>query len=293
MTAEALGTILVSGLLMGSVYALIASGLSLVWNTLGLFNFAHGTLMTLGAYLAWTLGDRAGLGLGPWAALALTLPAMALAGAAMERLVVRPFYGHRAMLLITVMTTLAAMVFIGKGIQLLWGPRLKQLEPLLPGNVTVLGTTISAQEALIIAVAPAILGALWAFLRFSAAGRGIRAVGQNRHAAALIGIDVGRLFLFAFALSAVLAGLTGVLIGSVRLVTPGLGDEPLIKALIIVIFGGLGSLAGTIWAAYLIGLAEAVLVFVVGIYWAPSMLFVGLILVLLVRPQGLMGRVVR
>lgn len=293
MTTDALSTILVSGLLLGSVYALMASGLSLVWSTLGLFNFAHGALMTLGAYLAWTFGDAAGLGLGPWFALALTLSAMAVAGAVMERLVVRPFYGHRAMLLVTVMTTLAAMVFIGKGVQLLWGPRLKQLQPLVPGNVTILGTTISAQEALIILVAPVILGGLWAFLRFSATGRGIRAVGQNRHAAQLIGIDVARLFLITFALSAVLAGLTGVLIGSVRLVTPGLGDEPLIKALIIVIFGGLGSLSGTIWAAYLIGIAEAFLIFVIGIYWAPSVLFVGLILVLLFRPQGLMGKVVR
>jgi branched-chain amino acid transport system permease protein len=136
-------------------------------------------------------------------------------------------------------------------VQLLWGPRLKQLQPLVAGHVTILGTTISAQEAFIILLAPVILGALWAFLRFSATGRGIRAVGQNRHAAQLIGIDIARLFLVTFALSAVLAGLTGVLIGSVRLVTPALGDEPLIKALIIVIFGGLGSLSGTIWADYL------------------------------------------
>jgi branched-chain amino acid transport system permease protein len=207
--------------------------------------------------------------------------------------VVRPFYSHRAVLLITVMTTLAAMVFISKGIQLIWGPRLKQLEPLVPGKVTILNTTISAQEALIILVAPVILGALGLFLRHSATGRGIRAVGQNRHAAQLIGVDVARLFLITFALSAMLAGLTGVLIGSVRLLTPALGDEPLIKALIIVIFGGLGSLSGTFWAAYLIGLAEALLIVLIGIYWAPSLLFVGLILVLLFRPQGLMGQVVR
>jgi branched-chain amino acid transport system permease protein len=294
MTADALGTILVSGLVLGSLYALMASGLSLVWSTLGIFNFAHGTLMTLGAYLAWTLtAPEAGIGLSPWLGLVLTLPAMVLAGIAVERLVIRPFYDTRAMMLITVMTTLAATVFIGKGIQLIWGARLKQLQPLVPGQVTLLGTTISAQEMLIIAVAPVILAALWAFLRYSATGRGIRAVGQNPHAARLIGINVARLFVITFALSAVLAGMTGVLIGSVRLVTPTLGDEPQIKALIIVIFGGLGSLAGTIWAAYLIGLAEAFLIYSIGIYWAPSLIFVLLILVLLLRPQGLFGKVVR
>jgi len=294
MTADAVGTILVSGLVLGSLYAVMASGLSLVWSTLGIFNFAHGTLMTLGAYLAWTLtAPEAGIGLSPWLGLVLTLPAMVLAGIAVERLVIRPFYDTRAMMLITVMTTLAATVFIGKGIQLIWGARLKQLQPLVPGQVTLLGTTISAQEMLIIAVAPVILAALWAFLRYSATGRGIRAVGQNPHAARLIGINVARLFVITFALSAVLAGMTGVLIGSVRLVTPTLGDEPLIKALIIVIFGGLGSLAGTIWAAYLIGLAEAFLIYSIGIYWAPSLIFVLLILVLLLRPQGLFGKVVR
>lgn len=294
MTPEALATILVSGLVLGSVYALMASGLSLVWSTLGIFNFAHGTLMTLGAYVAWTLTDNAaGLGLPPLAGLALTLPVMVLVGIAMERLVIRPFYGQRMMMLITVMTTLAATVFIGKGIQLVWGARLKQLEPLVGGQVTLLTTTISAQEVLIIVLAPVVLAGLWAFLRWSATGRGIRAVGQNPHAAKLIGINVSRLFVFTFALAAVLAGLTGVLIGSVRLITPMLGDEPLIKALIIVIFGGLGSLAGTVWAAYLIGLAEAFLIYTIGIYWAPSLIFLLLILVLVLRPQGLFGKVVR
>jgi branched-chain amino acid transport system permease protein len=272
----------------------MAAGLSLVWSTLGIFNFAHGTLMTLGAYLAWTLTDNVdGLGLSPWLGVLLTLPAMVIAGVLIERLVIRPFYGHPAMMLITVMTTLAATVFLGKGIQLIWGARLKQLEPLVAGQVTLLTTTISAQEVLIIVISPMILAALWGFLRYSSTGRGIRAVGQNPHAAKLIGINVSRLFVITFALAAVLAGLTGALIGSVRLITPMLGDEPLIKALIIVIFGGLGSLAGTIWAAYLIGLAEAFLIYTIGIYWAPSLIFLLLILVLLLRPQGLFGKVVR
>ncbi|WP_210529694.1 branched-chain amino acid ABC transporter permease [Rubellimicrobium arenae] len=293
MTLDALATVLVSGLVMGSVYALMASGLSLVWSTLGIFNFAHGALMTLGAYLAWTLAGSGVLGLPPWIAMLVAVALVAAVGVLLERLLIRPFYGHRAMLLVTVMTTLAATVFLSKGIQLVWGPRLKELPALAPGNVSILGTSISAQEALIVGVAPIVLGALWAFLRFSSTGRGIRAVGQNPQAAQLIGIDVPRLFAIAFALAAALAALTGILIGSVRLVTPSLGDEPLIKALIIVIFGGLGSMAGTIWAAYLIGLAEALLVFTIGIYWAPSTLFLLLILVLVLRPQGLMGKVVR
>lgn len=291
--ADILSAIFISGIVLGSGYALMASGLSLVWSTLGIFNFAHGVLMTLGAYVAWTISDAAGLDFGLAAGIAVSAAAMIGAGILIERVVVRPFYDHRDILLITVMTTLAAMMFLQKGIQLLWGARLKQLSPVVPGNIRLLLTTISAQEALIIVVAPLLLGALWLFLSRSRIGRGIRAVGQNPDAARLIGVDVSRLFIVTFALSAVLAGLTGVLLGSVRLLTPEFGSEPLVKALIIVIFGGLGSLGGTILAAYLMGLLEAALVFVVGIYWTPSMVFLLLIFVLLVRPQGLLGKVVR
>ncbi|MBW5437968.1 branched-chain amino acid ABC transporter permease [Bradyrhizobium canariense] len=293
MTSDILSAIIVSGIVLGSGYALMASGLSLVWSTLGIFNFAHGVLMTLGAYLAWTVSDAAGLDFGLATGIAVSIAAMVGVGILIERVVVRPFYDHRDILLITVMTTLAAMIVIQKGIQLIWGARLKQLAPIMPGNVRLLQTTISAQEALIIVLAPLVLCALWLFLGRSRIGRAIRAVGQNPSAARLIGIDVSLIFIIAFAVSAVLAGLTGVLLGSVRLLTPEFGAEPLVKALIIVIFGGLGSLSGTILAAYIIGLLEATLVFLVGIYWAPSLIFVLLIFVLILRPQGLLGKVVR
>ncbi|RWG00846.1 branched-chain amino acid ABC transporter permease [Mesorhizobium sp.] len=293
MSADTLSAILVSGVVLGSGYALMASGLSLVWTTLGIFNFAHGVLMTLGAYVAWTVSDAAGLNLGLAAGTAVTVAALIGVGILLERVIVRPFYSNRDILLITVMTSLAAMIFLQKGIQLLWGARLKQLQPLVAGNVRILSTTISAQETLIIVVAPLLLGLLWLFLSRTRIGRGIRAVGQNPNAARLIGINVSQLFIVTFALSAVLAGLTGVLLGSVRLLTPEFGADPLVKALIIVIFGGLGSLVGTVAAAYVMGLVEAALTFFIGIYWTPSLIFLLLIVVLLVRPQGLLGKVVR
>ena len=293
MTLDALGTILVSGLLVGSIYALMTSGLSLIWTTLRIFNFAHGALMTLAAYVAWTVADAAGLGLGPYAGVLCAIFAAACAGVLMERTVVRPFYDRKNMVLITVMTTLAVMIFIERGIQMVWGARLKQLPPLVGGRVEILGTVIAAQELLIILVAPVVLVALWLFLDRTRVGRSIRAVGQNAEAAQLIGINVSLVYLIAFAIAAALAGLTGTLLGSIRLVTPGFGAEPLVKSLIIVIFGGLGSLSGTIVAAYIIGLLEAVLIFAIGIYWAPSALFVLLVLVLMFRPQGLFGKTVR
>jgi branched-chain amino acid transport system permease protein len=286
MTETLIATV-VSGLLLGSLYALMASGLSLVWTTLGVFNFANGALMTLGAFVAWSVGVQFGLGLG--AGIAAGVVAAALAGVLIERFLVRPFFGNRNMLLITVMTTLAAMIAIESGSQYIWGPRLKQLPPLVEGDVSIFGAVVSAHEGLIILIAPLVLIALWAFAALTRVGRSLRAVGQNQDAAALIGINVSTAFALAFGLSAALAGLTGVLLGGIRFITPSLGAEPLLKAMIVVIFGGLGSLGATAGAAFVIGMIEAFLILALGLYWTPSVLFVLLILVLVLRPNGLFG----
>lgn len=278
---------LISGLVLGSLYALMASGLSVIWTTLGVFNFSHGALMMLGAYVAWTVSEALGYGLLP--GMMAGIIAAALVGVIIERFLVRPFYGNPNMLLITVMTTLAAMIILEKGSQMIWGPRLKQLPRLLDGDLAVFGAVISNHEALIVILSPAILLLLWAFLSRAPTGRALRAVGQNQSSAALIGIDVPRTFLTAFAISAALAGLTGTLLGSIRFITPGMGAEPLVKAMIVVIFGGLGSLGATIGAAFVIGFLEALLVLAVGLYWTPACLFLIMIVVLVLRPSGLFG----
>jgi branched-chain amino acid transport system permease protein len=290
VSGGAISAMLVSGLVLGAMYALIASGLSLVWTTLGIFNFAHGVLMALGAYFAWTISDAAGLNQWLGLGIAFSVAAMAGVGVLMERLIVKPFYKEADLLLIAVMTTLAASSFTEKLIQLLWGPRIKQIRPIVDGKISLLGITISAQEMAIAVLAPLILLALWAGLRWTTIGRGIRAVGQNPDAARLIGINVSAMFAITFAISASLAGLTGILLASLRFLTPSLGGEPLIKAFIIIIVGGLGSLGGTVGAAYLVGFLEAFLLSTIGLYWTPTALFLLLVCVLLFRPQGVFAK---
>ena len=285
---DAFTAAVVSGIVLGSLYALMASGLSMIWSTLGVFNFAHGALMTLGAYVAWSVSEGAGLGLA--AGLICGVTVAALSGVIIEFLLVKPFYGRANMLLVTVMTTLAAMIIIEKSVLLIWGPRLKQLPRLLEGEVSLLGVTISAHEMLIMIVAPVILILLWFFTSQTSTGRSLRAVGQNQDAASLLGINVSATFALTFGLGAALAGFSGILLGSIRFVTPGLGVEPLVKAMIVVIFGGLGSLGATIGAAFVIGLTEAMLNLAIGLYWTPFALFAGLIAVLILRPNGLFGR---
>lgn len=284
---DALVATLVSGLVLGSLYALMSSGLSLVWTTLGVFNFSHGALMMVGAFVAWTVSEM--LGLGPVVGVVCGTLAAGFVGVVIERLLVRPFYNNRNMLLITAMATLAAMVILERGAQMIWGARLKQMPRLIPGEVQIFGATISAHEALLIVLAPLVLLALWRFTVMTNRGRSLRAVGQNQDAAALLGIDAPVAFALAFGISAALAGLTGALLGSIRFITPVMGSEPLTKAMIVVIFGGLGNLGATAGAAYLIGFIEAFLILWVGLYWTPFMLFLLMILVLLFRPNGVFG----
>ena len=289
MAATTFASVLVSGLILGSIYALMACGLSLVWTTLGIFNFTHGTFMMMGAYVAWTVGSQEGLGLGPTVGIVAAAVALAGLGCVVELSLLRPFYHRRDLVMLTVITTLSGMIFMENSALLAWGPRMKQLQPLAKGDVTFLGVAISSQEALILFTSPVLILGLWIWLRLSRIGRAIRAVGQNQEAAQLLGMNVSALYMIAFGLSALLAGFAGILLGSIRFLSPSMGGEPLTKALIVAIFGGLGSILGTVVEAYVIGLLEAIGNYFVGLYWTPAILFLVMILTLMIRPSGLFG----
>ncbi|MBM3517133.1 MAG: branched-chain amino acid ABC transporter permease [Alphaproteobacteria bacterium] len=282
--------IIVSGVVLASLYAMMATGLALVWNTLGIFNFAHGIFMTLGAYIAWTISDEAGLGWGLAGGFAIAVATMIGGGLATYGLLVKPFQNRKDIVLVVVMTTLAGSFFLENTGRLIWGPRLKQLQRVVEGTVQPLGVSISAHELVIIISTPLILLALYAFLRWTRTGSAIRAIAQNQDSALLIGINVPRLYALSFALSAGLAGLAGALLGGIRFIVPNMGSEPLLKAFIVVIFGGLGSLGGTIVGAYVIGLIESTSTYFVGIYWTNAVMFAIFIFILIFRPTGLFGR---
>jgi branched-chain amino acid transport system permease protein len=285
-----LSSIIVAGLVSGSIYALIASGLSLVWGALGVFNFAHGVLLMMGAYVAWWISAPAGLGLGLVAGVAGAGLFMIAAGSILYLLLVRPWLGKPAAELAVIMTTIAGAMFLENLALYLFGPRLKAIDQIVGGTVTIAGTSMQAQNLIVILLAPVLLGLLSLFLVLSKHGLAIRAIAQNREAARLLGIRIERMYLVTFSVSALLAGIAGILIGGLFNVTPTMGTDPLLRAFLVVVFGGLGSLPGTILAAYLIGLIEAASSYYIGIYWTPVVLFAVLITVLLVRPNGLMGR---
>jgi branched-chain amino acid transport system permease protein len=327
MTLEAIVAIIASGLVSGSLYALMASGLSLVWGTVRMFNFAHGALVMIGAYSGWYISNRGGLAktlqplgknitqnseewgilgdllhpLGEWMltvkgglGLVVGVPVAVLfcglAGYLIYVLLIKPFVGKPGADLIVIITTIAGASFLQNGVQVVFGPRYKQLDRILKGPpLEVLDTAIGLQEVLIIVLTPVTLILLNLFLKHSKLGLAIRAVAQNDDFARLVGINVNQIYTLTFIVSSMLAGLAGLMLGGLFFILPTMGAEPLLRAFVVVVFGGLGSLPGTIIGSYVIGLIEQTSAYVFSLYWAPVVLFATLILVLIFRPRGLMG----
>lgn len=290
MDAATLFLVLKGGIVLGALYALMATGLSLVWTTLGIFNFAHGAFIALGAYVAWQFSSADAWNLPLLPAILLTSAVMFTMGALMHFLLVKPFERRADVVLISVITTLAASAIIENGLLLIWGPRSKQIPPLGEGDVALAGLTLATSEIILLTLVLAILLGIGLFLRYARPGRIMRAVSQNREAAELLGLNVPLYFAIAFGLSAVTAGLAGVFVGTIRFMNPAMGAEPLMKALIVVIFGGVARFSSPIYAAFIIGLLEAFSIYVVGLYWAPAVLFFTMIVVLLIKPEGLFGQ---
>jgi branched-chain amino acid transport system permease protein len=284
-----LKTILLSGMVLGSMYALMSSGLAMVFGTLRVFNFAHGSLVMFGAYIAWWVYHGRGLDAGMTVGVTCSLIILFLIGILIYRILVKPFLDQKNLPLIVVITTLGASILLDNLAHIIWGARLKRLARMIEGKIGLLGTYISAQEFLVVFLAPAIVVLLAIFLKRTRLGYAIRGVEQNRDAALLLGVNVTRIYAFTFGLSASLAALAGIIVGSIRFMTPSMGGDPLLRAFIVVILGGVGSLSGTLLAAFIVGLVESASMFYFGIYVTPAVLFLMMIMVLIFRPQGLFG----
>jgi branched-chain amino acid transport system permease protein len=277
------------GLVLGALYALMAAGLAAVWTTLGIFNFAHGAFIALGAYIGWQLADAGGAGLGLAVGVPVAVAALFAFGVLFHLVLVRPFERRADIVTASVITTLAGTAIIESAINLIWGPRSKQLARLGTGEIDLGLIRIPTGDLVLVAVVAATLAGLGWFLGRSRTGRAMRAVSQNREAAELMGLDVPRLYALAFGLSAAMAGLAGIFVGGLRFMTPTMGADPLMKALIVVILGGIARFTSPIYAALLVGLVESFSNYFVGLYWTPAVLFAIMIAVLFVKPSGLFG----
>ena len=281
--------ILVSGLSQGAAYCVFALGLSLVYGTSRVLNFAHGSLYTTAAYASWVLSvGYFGLGLVPM--ILVLIPALFLFGLAMERVLVRPLRHHPNWQTATMMVTLG-FAFVLDNLNLItFGPGSLNVPPALEGTVRIGPSAIAWQSLFILLVSLVVVAALQIFLTYARLGQAIRAVSQDSVGAKIVGIKADRVFAFSFGLSAVLVGIAAVLLAPVYLISPLGGWAPFLKAFVIVVFGGLGSIQGVLYAAFILGIVEAVVVAEFGATWTMPIWFLVLLLVLMIRPRGLLGK---
>jgi branched-chain amino acid transport system permease protein len=282
---DAIVSIVVSGVILGALYSLIASGLSLIWSTLGAFNFSHGVLMTLGAYVTWTMADAWGLPMA--AAVPATVVVIAVVGLAVERTLFRPFISRPDGPMLVMVATLVATSMLQNVVQLAWGPRLKQLPRLTEAQVSVGDTVISGNQLVAIFLAPVLVGTLFFVLTRTRVGSMVRGVEQNRELALLMGIRPTVVHAGVVATAAMLATMAGVLLGGIQFMSPTMGDDPLIRGFMILVFGGAASLKGTLVGAYAIGFIEATASYSFGLLWSPVVLIGLIFVIMLVRPEGL------
>lgn len=280
---------IISGLGSGAVLFLIASGLTLIFGALRVVNFAHGSLYAIGAYVAVTLGDELGFGnVTFWLVLLLTALLVAAGGAVMEILFFRPIY--RRPLLTQLLVTFAFVLIIAGIIRRTWGAQGESTPtpPFLSGGVRLFDTQVPKYQFFLMAFAVAVAVALWAILYKTGLGRMIRAAVSDPELLGLSGVNVRWLFTGVFALGCFFAGLAGGLVTLQGAIGPEIGVGAIIRAFVVIVIGGLGSLSGAFIASFLVGVAEAL-----GILWVPeaslAIVFVVLVAVLAVRPQGLLG----
>jgi branched-chain amino acid transport system permease protein len=271
-----------NGLVTGSVYSLVALGLTLIYGTMQVPNFAHGQLFMLGAYLAYALTRT---GWHYWLAMLAAVAAIAVLGVALERLVFRPL--RHAPHLNSMIAALGLMLFLEAVAQNIWGEEFRHMESPYGGVVSVFGLLVTSHRLILVAAAAVLMTALLLFLTRTLAGAAIRATAQNTEGALLVGIDTNRVATATFAISAALAAFAGVLIAPISLVYPSMGAMITLKAFVIVVLGGMGSVPGALVGGYLLALAESLGGTYVSATYQDLVAFAVLALVFTFKPTGL------
>jgi branched-chain amino acid transport system permease protein len=284
----ALSQTIYSGLVLGAIYALMAVGLTLIWGSLRVLNLAHGALMMLGAYISWL--TAAWLQLPPVLGLPLSVLSLTIIGFLLYSLLIAPIQTRSGAETNTFIATAGFALALESLAQIIFGPRNKIQPFALEGSIQFAKITISYQHILILIVAASALLILDAFLRRTRIGLAIRATAQEPVAAQLMGIRRDTIFLLVVGLSAALAAISGVLLSSIYFIAPTFGFHPMLKSFIVCIFGGLGNVRGTLYAAFIIGITEAVVSLFLGVRYALPVMFGSVILVLIFRPYGLFGQ---
>lgn len=279
--------LIVSGAMLGGVYALMSIGLTLVFGVLRVVNFAHGEYMMLAMYAVFWL--FATLSLDPYLSALLVLPAAYLFGVLTERLFLRPTL--EAAHVVQVFVTLGISVFLQNVALLLWSADFRSVRVPYASTIIEFGPILLPASRLIaFTVAMLVALALGLVLKYTYMGMAIRATAQDRRCARLMGVDVDRVYSVTFATGSALVALAGILLMPLYPVNPFTGAEMILVAFVIVVMGGMGSILGAVVAGLLIGMVESLSAYWLGSEVKQLVYFIAFLLVLIAMPAGLFGK---
>jgi branched-chain amino acid transport system permease protein len=279
---------LINGLVSGSIYGLMAIGFTLIFGIMHVVNLAHGELYMLGAFSTFILVSLFQFNF--FVALLIALLVVGALGFFIERLVFHPLRQRENSVLNTLLASIGLSIFISNLVAQIAGSDMRSIPPPFSvDTIQLFGLTISVQRLVVLFVTLLLVVALFWMIKYTKYGKAMRATAQDRDAAALMGVNIRLIYGLTFALSAGLAAVAGGLIGSLYVVDPTMGLGPGMKAFIIVILGGMGSVIGALVGALILGYAETFTTLLAAASFQDLVGFIILILVLLLRPNGLFG----
>lgn len=282
---------LVNGLSIGSIYALIALGYTMVYGIIKLINFAHGDIYMLGAYVVFI--SIAQLHLGFFPALLLAMVVCGVLGVIIERIAYKPL--RNATRIAALITAIGVSYFLEYSTQKIMGPGVKTYPSVLSNQTFhVFGIQIQMQQIYILAITIILMLALQFIVRKTKIGRSMRAVSVDADAAKLMGINVDATISYTFAIGSALAGAGGVLVGMYyNTINPLMGMVPGIKAFVAAVFGGIGIIPGAMFGGFFIGIVEALVTAYGSSLYKDAVVYAILILILIIKPAGLLGKNVK
>jgi branched-chain amino acid transport system permease protein len=285
--------ILIDGFAISSLYALGAVGFTLMFGVSGVLNLSHGTIMVVAALIGWYSAGE--LGFGTYGGTATGILAGLAAAYATYFVVVRPIQRSKAIpseeTEIFVLTgTLLWGIMIQVGADYLFSDNPVTIRPLFPGVVNILGVRTPINEVMIAALSWIIIGLLWQLVNRTRAGKTLLAASMNPRGLTLLGVELSRIYLLVWTIYGVLAGIAGVLLASFLGVSSANAGQLTASAFSIVVLGGLGSVSGSLIAAYVVGYLETMTAYLIAPTLRPIPALLLLVLVVYVRPQGILGR---
>ncbi len=279
--------VLVNGLLLGGLYGIMALGMSLIWGVMNIVNIAHGAVIMVGAYLTFWMFSL--WGIDPFVSLPLTIGVLFVYGYCLQRYVLNLIV--RAQLFLTLLITFGVEVVMINLARLLWSSDLRQVTPAYAAaNFEVGGLTIPWVRLWVFVATVVLSVAFLVLLERTRLGRAIRATSEELRAARLTGIPVAHIYAITFGLGAALAGAAGGLWGMLFPITPVMGGSLTLKSFVVAVLGGLGTMMGAIVGGLVLGLTESFTATYLGPTYPNAVSFGLLVLILIVRPSGILGR---